>query len=26
VEKHFSRAELAEKLALLLEKMGREND
>jgi glycosyltransferase involved in cell wall biosynthesis len=25
-EKHFSRAELAEKLALLLEKMGREND
>jgi glycosyltransferase involved in cell wall biosynthesis len=26
VEKHFSRAELAEKLALLLETMGREND
>jgi len=26
VEKHFSRAELAEKLALLLEKMGRENE
>ncbi len=26
VEKHFGRAELAEKLALLLEKMGRKND